>query len=269
MGSIVGARGAPVLCHSGRVTVEWIPSTPLAAAESSAVRAFIELVDGLPQVMAAVKDVEGVYRYVNRGFAERVGRRPGDIVGTRVGEHFAAELAASYAAQDEEVLATGRPLQGHLELIVRADARLGWYLTSKTRLVDDDGRVVGIAVLSVDLQAQMDGAHAGLARALREVRTRIDERWRVADIAELAGLSTTQLERLCRRTLGQSPRGVLQRLRIEHAVRLLATTDLTAGEVAAACGFYDQSSFTRQFRAVLGLTPGAYRRAGTAAMVAP
>jgi len=54
-----------------------------------------------------------------------------------------------------------------------------------------------------------------------------------------------------------------QRLRIEHAVRLLSTTDLTAGEIAAACGFYDQSSFTRQFRAVLGLTPGAYRRSGT------
>jgi two-component system response regulator YesN len=52
---------------------------------------------------------------------------------------------------------------------------------------------------------------------------------------------------------------LLQRLRLEHAVRLLSTTTLTAGEIASACGFYDQSSFTRQFRAVLGLTPGAYR----------
>ena len=33
------------------------------------------------------------------------------------------------------------------------------------------------------------------------------------------------------------------------------------GEIAAACDFYDQSSFTRQFRFVLGLTPGAYRTA--------
>ena len=46
------------------------------------------------------------------------------------------------------------------------------------------------------------------------------------------------------------------------AVRLLSATSLTAGEIASACGFYDQSSFTRQFRAVLGLTPGAYRRSG-------
>jgi AraC-like DNA-binding protein len=45
-------------------------------------------------------------------------------------------------------------------------------------------------------------------------------------------------------------------------VRLLSSSSLTAGEVASSCGFYDQSSFTRQFRAVLGLTPGAYRRSG-------
>jgi AraC-like DNA-binding protein len=32
------------------------------------------------------------------------------------------------------------------------------------------------------------------------------------------------------------------------------------GDIASECGFYDQSSFTKQFRAVLGVTPGAYRR---------
>jgi transcriptional regulator GlxA family with amidase domain len=178
-----------------------------------------------------------------------------------VQDFFAPELAESYAAQDAEVLRTGKPLQGHLELIVRADGRLGWYLTSKTRLVADDGAVVGIAVMSVDLQSQMDSAHSGLATALDAVREDIAHPWRVGEIAAIAGLSTTQLERLSRRTLGMSPRGVLQRLRLEHAVRLLSTTSLTAGEIASACGFYDQSSFTRQFRAVLGLTPGAYRHA--------
>ena len=34
---------------------------------------------------------------------------------------------------------------------------------------------------------------------------------------------------------------------------------MTMGEIAAECGFYDQASFTRQFRSVLGLTPGSYR----------
>lgn len=238
------------------MSVDSIPKPRRSAALTS----FIDLVEGLPQVMAAAKDVDGRYIYVNRGFADRVGKRSRDVVGRTVGELFASELAASYAAQDAEVLQSGKPLQGHLELIVRADGRLGWYLTSKTRLMDDDGAVLGVAVASVDLQSQMDSAHSGLAVALDAVRADMAYPWRIAEIAELAGLSTTQLERLCRRTLGMSPRGVLQRLRIEHAVRLLSTSSMSAGEVAAACGFYDQSSFTRQFRAVLGLTPGAYRR---------
>jgi AraC-like DNA-binding protein len=220
----------------------------------------MQLVDGLPQVMAAVKDTAGRYVYVNSGFAERVGRPGEAIIGGRVGDFFAADLAESYIAQDDAVLASGEPLQGHLELIVRSDRRLGWYLTSKTRLFDDEGQVLGVAVLSVDLHAQMDGAHAGLAQALARVRERIDEPWRVAGIATEAGLSTTQLERLCRRTLGLSPRALLQRLRVEHAARLLMTTDDSAGEIAAACGFYDQASFTRQFKSVLGMTPGSFRR---------
>ena len=241
------------MCDSDHVSVESIPKTASLAA-------FVDLVEGLPQVMAAAKDVDGRYVYVNRGFADRVGKRIPDVVGRRVDDLFAPELAASYAAQDADVLRRGKPLQGHLELIVRADGRLGWYLTSKTRLRDDEGQVVGVAVMSVDLQSQMDSAHSGLARALDAVRADIARPWRIAEIAELAELSTTQLERLSRRTLGMSPRGVLQRLRLEHAVRLLSSTSLTAGDIASACGFYDQSSFTRQFRAVLGLTPGAYRR---------
>jgi len=210
--------------------------------------------------MASAKDAEGRYVYVNSGFAERVGRPAEKIVGGRVGDFFAADLAASYAAQDAAVLASGEPLAGHLELIVRPDRRLGWYLTSKTRLVDDAGQVCGVAVLSVDLHAQMDSAHAGLAAALVEIRQRMDQPWRVSEIAAAAGLSVTQLERLCRRTLGLSPRALLQRLRVEQAARLLTTSDASAGEIAAACGFYDQASFTRQFRAVVGMTPGSFRR---------
>lgn len=233
---------------------------PAAQVGGAALQTFIELVEGLPQVMAAAKDSDGRYLYVNRGFAERVGLRVSEVVGATVADLFAPELASSYAAQDLDVLRSGRSLSGHLELIVRGDGQLGWYLTSKSRLEADDGSVIGVAVLSVDLNAQMNGAHSGLAVALAAVRSRIDEPWRVPDIAREAGLSTKQLERLTRKTMGLAPRAILQRLRIEHAVRLLATTDLSVGHIASTCGFYDQSSFTRQFRQVLGLTPGAYRR---------
>jgi len=226
---------------------------------SESIRSFRELVEGIPQVMASAKDSLGRYVFVNSGFCDRVGTRADRIIGMTVSDLFAPEMAGSYARQDEEVLTSGQPLRGHLELIVRADGSLGWYVTNKSVLLADAERV-GVAALSVDLNAQVNSGHAGLAKVIATVRRDIHHGWRVAEMATIADLSSSQLERLCRRTLGIPPQRLLQRLRLEEAVRLITSTDMSLGAVSAECGFYDQASFTRQFRAVLGLTPGAYRR---------
>jgi PAS domain S-box-containing protein len=226
--------------------------------------AFVELVEGIPQVLGCLKGADGRYVWANDGFAQRLGRPAEDIVGRTVDDLFPLEFARSYAAQDAAVLATGRPLQRQVELIVRADGRIGWFVTSKSRLVDEEGRPWGLAVLSVDLDAQLESGHSGLAAAIEAVRADVGRPWRIADLAALAGLSPKQLERLARRTLGLSPQRLVQRLRLEHAVHAIVSTDETLGDISAECGFYDQSSFTKQFRSVLGVTPGAYRRVRSA-----
>ena len=151
------------------------------------------------------------------------------MVGRTVPELFGPELALSYLQQDELVLKSGRPMQNQLELIVRADGRLGWYVTSKAVIRSATGDAVGIAVLSVDLHSQVNSTHAGLAKVIRAVRESIHAQWRVADMAAVAGISTTSLERLARRTLGLPPQQLLQRLRLEHAVILITQTNLTLG----------------------------------------
>jgi PAS domain S-box-containing protein len=229
--------------------------------QNPAVVVFRQLVDGIPQVLGSVKDLQDRHVYANEGFCARLGLKSAEVLGRTVPELFGAELAASYLAQDELVLKTGRPLQHQLELIVRADGQLGWYVTSKSLILNSLGDPSGIAVLSVDLHSQVNSAHAGLAKVIRAVRDHIHGQWRVSQMAEVAGISSTSLERLARRTLGLPPQQLLQRLRLEHAVTLITHTNMTLGDISAECGFYDQSSFTRQFRKVLGLTPGAYRRA--------
>ncbi len=212
--------------------------------------------------MGSIKDLGDRHKYANEGFCARLGLKSSEVIGATVRELFGDELADSYLQQDELVLKTGRPLQNHLELIVRSDGQLGWYVTSKSVIRSDSGAPLGIAVLSVDLHSQVNSAHAGLARVIAAIRERIDLPWRVAQMAQMAGVSSPSLERLARRTLGLPPQQLLQRLRLEHAVALITQTSMSMGDIAAECGFYDQSSFTRQFRKVLGLTPGAYRRAG-------
>jgi AraC family transcriptional regulator len=50
-------------------------------------------------------------------------------------------------------------------------------------------------------------------------------------------------------------------LRVKHAKELLPKRSLV--EVALACGFADQSHFTRTFRRIEGMTPTEFRRSLT------
>lgn len=48
--------------------------------------------------------------------------------------------------------------------------------------------------------------------------------------------------------------------RIDRARTLLRTSNAPLAEVAIACGFADQSHFTRVFASIVGATPGNWRR---------
>lgn len=49
------------------------------------------------------------------------------------------------------------------------------------------------------------------------------------------------------------------RLRIQHACRLLSDSGTSLSALAAACGFADQSHFTRVFKRITGAAPGVLR----------
>jgi AraC-like DNA-binding protein len=61
--------------------------------------------------------------------------------------------------------------------------------------------------------------------------------------------------------LGTSYQSVLDDVRHDTARRLLANTDLDAGEVAFLLGFEELNSFTRAFHAWEGATPTRWRDA--------
>ena len=87
---------------------------------------------------------------------------------------------------------------------------------------------------------------------------------RMQALADLAGLSLSQLERQFRRVFHLTPQQWLTRLRIEAAMQQLQGDD-TIAAIGQSCGFSDQSAFSRQFKAMVGLTPRDYRRLAQAA----
>jgi transcriptional regulator GlxA family with amidase domain len=61
-----------------------------------------------------------------------------------------------------------------------------------------------------------------------------------------------------------SPSDYVLRTRLLLARRMLDQSTASVGEVAVTCGFYDQSHFTKAFKAHTGLPPQAYRQRSVA-----
>jgi AraC family transcriptional regulator len=82
---------------------------------------------------------------------------------------------------------------------------------------------------------------------------------KLAELAQVAGMSSFHFAREFKRTTGTTPHQYLIKFRIERAKALLAKRDLPLIEVSLRSGFSHQSHFTRLFRRVTGTTPHSYR----------
>jgi AraC family transcriptional regulator len=83
----------------------------------------------------------------------------------------------------------------------------------------------------------------------------------VAAVASGLGLHRVVLHRAYKRAYGEPPRSDAARSRLAAAADLLTSSGESVAAVAAACGYFDQSHFCRQFKRITGMAPSAYRRA--------
>lgn len=98
------------------------------------------------------------------------------------------------------------------------------------------------------------------------VRDRIDrEHAEPLDLATLAAdvaMSPDHLVRTFRRVFGETPHRYLQRRRLERAMALLRTTDLSVTDICVAVGHESLGAFSQLFTEVVGCSPTAYRAQG-------
>jgi AraC-like DNA-binding protein len=224
---------------------------------------FVEgLFDRVPGVVFFIKDTHGRYRSVNQTLVERCGARSkGDLVGRTAQEVFPRPLGSRFLEQDLEVCRGGSPITQQLELHLYPTRIEGWCLTDKIPLRADDGAVIGVAGISRDLQTTADDAVglAELAAVLDHARAHYGTPLRVDDLARIAGLSVYQLNRRLRIVFGITASQLVTKTRIDAASAMLRSSSKSVADVAHACGYFDQSAFTRVFRRTVGVTPQQYR----------
>jgi PAS domain S-box-containing protein len=233
----------------------------LARVEDSGVWA--ELFDVLPDVYLFVKDRRHRFVRVNRSELALHGCvREAEILGRTDFDFHPPALAAQYVEEDRKVMESGRPLLNQVWLVRSADGTPRWYLSSKFPVRGRRNAVIGVAgvMRPYDRVGEAPGDYQRLTRVCEHVLAHYGDRITVDQMAAQAHLSYSQLQREFRRLFGMSLGHYLLRVRLIMARRRLETTLEAVGEIALECGFYDQSHFTKAFRAATGLKPLDYRR---------
>ncbi|MEJ8855559.1 AraC family transcriptional regulator [Variovorax robiniae] len=100
---------------------------------------------------------------------------------------------------------------------------------------------------------------ARLDRVLAHLHAHYAEPIRLATLAELAAMSESQLQRFFKRCTRTTVSGYLATLRIGHACAMLLEDNRPIAHIAEAAGFTQAAYFTRQFRALKGMTPKEFR----------
>lgn len=89
---------------------------------------------------------------------------------------------------------------------------------------------------------------------------------RVEQVAALAGMEPRNLQRRFRAEVGVSPKWVIQRYRLHEAAEQLARPNAPdMASLALQLGYFDQSHFIRDFKALVGCAPGQYAARAAAA----
>ena len=137
------------------------------------------------------------------------------------------------------------------------------------------GRLFGESI-SLALLAYLAGRYAALPqvicvtalstvqkrRLVDCIRANLADNISVTELAALVQMSPAHFSRVFKASFGVTPYRFVMQERIEGARDMLASTKLSASQVAMAFGFSSQSHFAKVFRQFAGVTPKQFKAGG-------
>ena len=91
-----------------------------------------------------------------------------------------------------------------------------------------------------------------------QVATSLDQPWTITEMANVVHLSEKQLQRLCLKELGRTPRQQLIWLRMRRAAELLVERRCKIETIANSVGYQNPFVFSTTFKRVMGWSPSDY-----------
>ncbi len=243
------------------IFIEYIIMEVQGIINKAGVNQLIAAFDLLPDILFWVKDSESRILYANQHFIEHQGYKSLEQILLKTDFDFSSKhLAFQYVNDDKRVM-NGYVVTDRLELNQTSNGELAWFSTSKKAILADDGQILG--TYGVTRHLQKTSKALSHVRAIEGPVNYIREHYHrnicIEELAELAHLSVSALERRFKKHLAKTPNQFINEIRLENARKLLVETRLPISQIAYQCGFSEPSYFSKQFRRLFGEIPSQMR----------
>ena len=150
-GGFVGARGVLIDITERKLTEEKLQKS------ERLLRAFMSAI----KESAFMVDTEGIVIISNETLAQRLGTNVNEIIGTCIYNYFPREIARARKAEVDKVIRTGKPSRYE-------DRRAGLWIDSFVYpIFDEEGKVVNVGVIAVDITERKQAEEALIKSELR------------------------------------------------------------------------------------------------------
>ncbi|CAM2063793.1 AraC family transcriptional regulator [Sulfidibacter corallicola] len=107
---------------------------------------------------------------------------------------------------------------------------------------------------------RIEGYYPRLAAAVNFMEAHLFQAVSLEDIAAQAAFSPYHFHRMFHAVLGETVAEYLRKRRLTEACRSLQESSRAILDIALACQFESQAAFTRAFKRMFGMPPGAFRK---------
>ena len=214
-------------------------------------------------VYTFIKDRQGRVISANQLTIERCGfKTEEEIVGKTDYDIFSRDLAEKYATDDQQVMETGIAIIDMPELAPNKEGVIHCYITNKMPLKNTQGEVVGImgTTTSVEYSRQALKGYLEIAPAIDYIKDHYKETINIPDLAQMTGFKNRKFEGLFKDIFGITPQTYIIKMRVHYSCLQLLKSKKSISEIATNVGFYDHSTFTRQFSKHMNCKPAEYRK---------
>ena len=225
------------------------------------VKQVLTMFDMLPDIIFWIKDTQSRVVYANQMFVEHLGYSSLEqVLGKSDSDLSPNHIAKQFIADDQKVM-SGEIVTDRLEMNINKLGELAWFSTSKRPLFDEHNMIIGSYGVTRHLQKTVKTLSGidELKIPVEYIRENFHVDISIEQLAEVAHLSISALERRFKKYLARTPKQFIRQIRLDNARRLLVETKLPIAQIAYQSGFSDHSYFSRHFKLMFDELPSDIR----------